>query len=146
MRTLILVVSLFVPALALAQQPTEPTPPAAAPSAPPAAAPPAAPPAAAPAAPGRSAAELRQICADALNADPGFASDIVGTVNNQTREQHLHAADAIAKNERHVILAYAAMWIVAAGFVIFMWRRQQALRGEIAMLRRDLEAATKETK
>jgi CcmD family protein len=40
-----------------------------------------------------------------------------------------------------VILAYAAMWVIAAGFVLFLWRRQQALRSEIERLRRDLDAA-----
>jgi len=33
------------------------------------------------------------------------------------------------------------MWIIAAAFVIFLWRRQQVLQAEIAQLRRDLEAA-----
>ena len=53
------------------------------------------------------------------------------------------AAAEIAKNEKHVILAYAAMWLVAAGFVLFLWRRQQALKIEIANLRRDLATAAK---
>jgi hypothetical protein len=38
------------------------------------------------------------------------------------------------------------MWIVAAAFVIFLWRRQQALKLEIAHLRRDLKAATDDGK
>jgi hypothetical protein len=45
-----------------------------------------------------------------------------------------------------VIMAYAAMWIIAAGFVIFLWMRQQALRNEIAQLKVDLDAATKDGK
>ena len=31
-----------------------------------------------------------------------------------------------------MILAYAAMWIVAAGFVVFLWMRQMGLKTEIA--------------
>ncbi len=89
----------------------------------------------------RTPAELRQICADALNADPTFADAIVKTVNEEIYKQHADAAEHVAKNERHVILAYAAMWVVAALFVIFLWRRQQALRGEIERLRADLKAA-----
>jgi len=42
-----------------------------------------------------------------------------------------------------VILAYAAMWLLSVGFVLFLWRRQQGLRVEIGQLRRDLEAASK---
>jgi hypothetical protein len=32
----------------------------------------------------RSPEELRQICSDAMNADPTFASAIVKTINEQT--------------------------------------------------------------
>ncbi len=60
--------------------------------------------------------------------------------------QHEVAAARIATNERHVILAYAAMWLVAAAFVIFLWMRQRALRGEIDQLRRELDAALKDGK
>ena len=93
---------------------------------------------------GRSPEELRQICADAMNADKTFAQDIVRTVSAKTAQAHLDAAKEIATNERHVILAYAAMWLVAAAFVIFLWRRQQLLRTEIARLRKDLDAAAAE--
>ncbi len=93
---------------------------------------------------GKSPEELRNICAEAMNADPTFAQDIVRTINAKTAQAHLDAAKDIATNERHVILAYAAMWVVAAAFVIFLWRRQQALRAELARLQRDLDAAIKE--
>ena len=90
-----------------------------------------------------TAEELRKVCADAMNADPTFADKIVTTINEQTAKQHRDAGLAIAKNEKHVLMAYMAMWLVAAGFLIFMWRRQQRLQTEIAQLRRDLEAAAK---
>jgi len=97
-------------------------------------------------------ADLRQTCVDAMNADPTFAKAIVETADkkeNRTRgditlQAHQDAADHIAKNERHVILAYAAMWVVAALFVLFLWRRQQGLKIEIARLQKDLAAAAKE--
>lgn len=91
-------------------------------------------------------AAKRKACADAMNADPSFALAIVETVNKKTAAQHVEAAGKIAKNERHVILAYAAMWVVAAAFVLFLWRRQQHLKTEIAQLRRDLDVATKDGK
>ena len=93
----------------------------------------------------RSPDELRQICVEAMNKNETFAQDIVRVVNAKTAQAHLDAANDIAKNERHVILAYGAMWVVAAGFVIFLWRRQQLLRGEIARLRKDLDAASAES-
>ena len=89
-------------------------------------------------------AELRQTCAAAMNANPGFADEIVKTINEKTAFKHAQAADEIAMNERHVILAYAAMWLVAAAFVIFLWRRQRALESEIVHLRRELDAAAGE--
>jgi hypothetical protein len=94
-------------------------------------------------------AAARKACTDAMNADPAFAKSIIETVDKQidqrTIDAHTQAAQHIAKNEKHVIIAYAALWIIAALFVIFLWRRQQALRSEIAQLRRDLDAAAKET-
>lgn len=87
--------------------------------------------------------ELRKICADAMNKNPMFAEQIVKTINEDTYLQHARAADAVKKNEKHVVMAYAAMWVLAAGFLLFLWRRQQSLKSEIANLKRDLEAAAK---
>lgn len=96
----------------------------------------------------QDAAALRKTCTDAMNADPAFATSIAATVDKQidqkTIDAHTQAAAQIAENERHVILAYAAMWILAVLFVVFLWRRQQALKTEIAQLRKDLDAAAKE--
>jgi prophage DNA circulation protein len=117
------------------------------PAAPAAAAAPAAP--AAPAAAPGDAASARAQCTAAMNADPTFAAEIVKIADasaalkrdQETLAAHTDAYAHIQKNERHVIYAYAAMWIIAAGFVIFLWRRQQGLQAEIAQLQRDLEAA-----
>lgn len=96
----------------------------------------------------RSPAELRQICADAMNADPTFKQAIQLSIDKQADqkviEAHEDALHHVQKDERHVILAYAAMWIVAAGFVVFLWRRQRGLVAQIAQLRKDLEAHAKE--
>jgi hypothetical protein len=106
--------------------------------------------------PAQPASDARKACTDAMNADPQFAAAIVkiadekAAVANEkaatqrdadTLAAHEAANAQVQENERHVIYAYAAMWIVAALFVIFLWRRQQALKGEIASLRRDLDAA-----
>jgi hypothetical protein len=94
--------------------------------------------------------EARKACTDAMNKDPAFAKSIIATVDKQidqkTIDAHEDAAKHIQKNEKHVLYAYAAMWIVAALFLAFLWMRQQALKAEIANLRRELEAAAKETK
>lgn len=94
--------------------------------------------------------DARKQCTAAMNADPKFAAEIVRIADETAAQKrdadtvaaHKDAEYHIQKNERHVIYAYAAMWIVAAGFVIFLWRRQQALTAEILQLRRELDAAT----
>ena len=104
----------------------------------------------------------RKACTDAMNADPRFADAIIRTAEMKIapdkiqREQLLKDGQTIgtheahnawvAKNQRHVIMAYAAMWVIAAGFVLFLWRRQQRLVGEIQQLRKDLDTATKDDK
>ena len=102
-----------------------------------------------PPAPTAEAEAARKSCVEAMNANPAFAKSIVATADKQidqkTIDAHVAAANNIAENERHVLLAYAAMWIIAALFVVFLWRRQQALRTEIAQLRKDLDASAKES-
>jgi hypothetical protein len=104
--------------------------------------------------PALSPGDARKLCTQAMNADPKLAAEIVKTADEaaavkrdaDTVAAHTDAYAHVQKNERHVIYAYAAMWIVAALFVIFLWRRQQGLRTEIANLRRDLEAAAEEAR
>jgi hypothetical protein len=99
-------------------------------------------------APAPDVSAARKACAEAMNADPEFARSIVATVDKQidqrTIDAHTQANAFIEKNERHVLLAYGAMWIIAALFVAFLWLRQQKLRAEITQLRKDLDAAGKE--
>jgi len=97
-------------------------------------------------------AALRKTCADAMNADPSFGKMIVAVADENAQKRrdeatlkaHEDAAAHIDKNERHVVYAYSAMWIVAALFVIFLWLRQQKLTAEIIQLRADLAAAIKQ--
>jgi len=96
-------------------------------------------------APARSPAELHQICADAMNADPAFAKSIAVTIDKQLDEKTIAAHDdaikSIGHKESHVIYAYGALWVIIALLVAFMWMRQQKLKGEIEALRRDLTKA-----
>ena len=102
-----------------------------------------------PAAAAPSAGDARKACSDAMNADPKFAAEIVKVADERaqlkrdadTLAAHVDAYHHVQRNERHVIYAYAAMWIIAIGFVIYLWRRQAALQAEILHLRRELDAA-----
>lgn len=92
-----------------------------------------------------------QACMDAIGGVNDFRSAVSTLAQEreakrlaaEVEQQHEQAAAAIAKNEKHVVMAYAALWLLAAGFLLFLWRRQQHLKVEIANLKRDLEAATK---
>ncbi|HSS03493.1 MAG TPA: hypothetical protein VLM79_40795 [Kofleriaceae bacterium] len=128
-------------------------------------------PAAAPvASPAASAGDARKACSEAMNADPQFALDVVKIAGERAMKDpkfagevvklgdeaavkkrdadtvaaHVDANLKVQRNERHVIYAYAAMWVIAAAFVIFLWRRQRALESEILQLRRELDAAAGE--
>jgi hypothetical protein len=95
-----------------------------------------------------AATPQEQACYDLANNDKAFADSIMRVVDKkldqETLQAHQDAYHHIQKNEAHVIYAYAAMWVIAALLLLFLWRRQQGLRGEIAQLRSDLAAATKE--
>ena len=99
-------------------------------------------------APGAVTAEA---CTELLLANRGVADQVFETVNAEQAKQlvvartemHQRAAASIARNEKHVILAYVAMWLLAVGFVVFLWRRQAGLKAQIDTLRADLERATK---
>ena len=90
---------------------------------------------------------LQQQCRDALNADPAFAKQVADKfqlqIEQKTLDAQLDADKRIKENKAHVIYAYAALWVIAAVFVIFLFFRQQGLKAEIAGLRKDLEAAAK---
>ncbi len=47
-------------------------------------------------------------------------------------------------NHRHVLMAYAAFWLLTVGFVVHLWRRQQALKGEVIRLEQELGRALRE--
>ena len=123
-----------------------------------------------PAVPTAAAGDARRACSEAMNADPQFAVEVIkiageramkdpkfagevvklgDEVSVKKRDEatvaaHVDANQKIQRNERHVIYAYAAMWVIAAAFVMFLWRRQRALESEILHLRRELDAAAGE--
>jgi hypothetical protein len=106
---------------------------------------------------GAASADLRATCSAAMNADPEFAKKVLRVVDDtkvielEKAQQkfagiQIEAGARVAKNERHVILAYAAIWLAAAGFIIFLWQRQRALRSQIDSLRSDLASALRSGK
>jgi hypothetical protein len=104
-------------------------------------------------------ATLRKTCVAAMNTNEGFARSIIQKAIDTDRvsvkaicadidtvKTHEEAVAQVEENQRHVIAAYAAMWVIAALFLLYLLRHQQRLRLEIAQLRRDLDAAAKDGK
>lgn len=146
------------PATAAAAAPTAPTAPAASP---PAAAPAAdaASAAAAPAAPAAAGepalyrmpvngnpdatpVTLKDTCMAAINNDQQWTDELAAAIEKTVRfKVHNEEAELIALNKKHVVLAYAVLWLFSIGFLLAQWRRQQALKQQIESLKSDLAAA-----
>ena len=78
--------------------------------------------------------------ADLEARDPYAAAALVdaATVRFHDREARRFA------NDRHaVLLAYGVLWVVVTGFVVFLWRRQRRLNGELVALQARIAQAEK---
>jgi CcmD family protein len=58
-----------------------------------------------------------------------------------TAELHERDAANATTNKKHVVLAYAAIWIITMVFLVMMWLRQSKLKLEIDRLEKDLAKA-----
>ena len=87
--------------------------------------------------------DLHEQCINAIRSgDPEYLATARSMVlDDERRELHSQEAKLIALNDRHVVIAYIVLWLLAAGFVLSLWRRQARLRGQIADLERDLVRA-----
>jgi hypothetical protein len=95
--------------------------------------------------PGSTPPELKQTCMDAINSDQQWTNELTAIIEKRVRFQvHNEESELIAMNKRHVVLAYAVLWLIAVGFLVMQWLRQQALKRQIEALTRDLETAIKE--
>jgi CcmD family protein len=73
--------------------------------------------------------------------NPAFSSRLDQIL---VRRVHEEEADQYTRDQRHVLMAYLAIWVLTAGFVAFLSLRQSKLRGEIERLRGELARATKD--
>lgn len=60
------------------------------------------------------------------------------------RRIHQREYESIQRNNRHVVMGYAALWVLMLGFVVFMWLKQKSLKDQIAALQGDIRAAMKD--
>lgn len=72
-------------------------------------------------------AEERAMCERALASDAAWRQALMqpayDKLEDDTRERHAQDAAAIARNKRHVVMAYTALWLLTVGFLFYIWRR-----------------------
>ncbi len=67
------------------------------------------------------------------------------TLKLQLRDDvHADESATFTRNNRHVIIAYIAIWVLTVGFVVMMFLRQGRLQAEVARLSSELARATKD--
>jgi CcmD family protein len=83
----------------------------------------------------------RARCEEELGKDKAWHEDLELQLYDNV---HRTESATFTRNNEHVILAYGAIWVLTAGFVVFVWMRQNRLKAEIARLTADVAKATKE--
>ena len=104
---------------------------------------PAAAPAAAPAPDGDApyVSPLRATWQAEIAKDPELKADIEQALRFAV---HRDESAAFARNNRHVVMAYIAIWVLTAGFLAALWLRQGRLRAEIARLEAEVARAARD--
>jgi CcmD family protein len=88
---------------------------------------------------------MRTACEEELAKDADWFDNLKARLSEKlNRDVHEEAFTYAKANNKHVVAAYAAFWLLTVGFVIMMWRRQRALQAELTRLERDLAKAVKD--
>ena len=87
------------------------------------------------------ASPLREKCDAALRGDAGWMASFKAEIRPGV---HKEETGRMLNNNRHVVIAYAIIWIFTVAFVAFIWIRQQKLNGEITRLEAELRRALAE--
>lgn len=74
---------------------------------------------------------MRAQCEAELAKDRGWNAELKDSLRPSVHEAE---AALIQKNKKHVVMAYAAIWILTVVFVILLWFRQRRLLAELAAL------------
>jgi CcmD family protein len=84
---------------------------------------------------------FRRTWADEVRKDCALRTDIRDALKIAV---HREQSDKFTRNNRHVVLAYGAIWVLTLGFVVMMWRRQARLTAEIDRLRAEVARLTRD--
>lgn len=80
----------------------------------------------------------RDRCAAEIEKDPVWRAEL-----QRRFETEFHEAEArrVTANNRHVVLAYGALWVLTVGFLGLMFLRQKKLLAEIERLEAEVKRA-----
>jgi len=83
----------------------------------------------------------QQVCIDEIKNDANFKAYIEDRVRYAF---HRDESDAAVRNNKHVVMAYAAIWILTVLFVVLVFLRQGKLKQELERLQAELARAAKD--
>ena len=82
--------------------------------------------------------ELRATCEAELEKDRAWQAELK---NSLRPEVHEDDASLMLRNKKHVVMAYAAVWILTVVFLVLLWLRQRRLLAEIDRLAGEVKKA-----
>ncbi len=85
--------------------------------------------------------EMRASCAEEMRKDPVIRAECKAQWTSELREQDFRQ---VTKDNKHVVMAYAVIWIIVMLFVVSLWLKQRKLTAEIARLEEELKKAVAE--
>lgn len=74
---------------------------------------------------------MRDQCQAELAKDKKWMAELKDTLRPEVHEAE---AALIQKNEKHVVMAYAGLWVLTVGFLVLLWLRQRKLVAELEVL------------
>src|SRR5688500_8494116 len=80
-------------------------------------------------------------CIQEIRNDPSFNAFIE---EGARYAFHRDESSKLARNNEHVVMAYAAIWVLTVFFVVLVFLRQGKLKAELSRLQADLARATKD--
>lgn len=86
---------------------------------------------------------IRETWREEVRKDPTLKADIDQALRESV---HKNETATFTRNNEHVVIAYAAIWVLTIGFVVLLFLRQGKLKEEIARLHRELGKAIKDDK
>jgi hypothetical protein len=84
---------------------------------------------------------MREQCEQELAKDKGWQAELR---NDMRPEVHQEDANIMLKNKKHVVMAYAALWALTAGFLVLLWLRQRRLLADMERLGQQINKAAAE--